>query len=107
MSLCIFLHPEPVRYFFFFRFRLFAFFWYLLLLNVGRQFNSETFIRQGAVLLQQAGRGGQHLHEEGVDVVLQVRLLPGLGLDPVLQVDDRLDKVLERKRDDDVSTFFC
>ena len=66
------------------------------LLNGVRQLDTEAVAGKAAVLLQQAGRGGQDLREQRVDVVLEVGLLPGLAFDSLLKVDDRLDQVLKQ-----------
>ena len=64
-----------------------------LLLNVWRQFDSETVVGQTSVFLKETWGGREDLHEEGVDVVLQVGLLPGLTLDALLQSHDRLNQI--------------
>ena len=66
-----------------------------LLLNVWRQFDSETVVGQTSVFLKETWGGREDLHEEGVDVVLQVGLLPGLTLDALLQSHDCFDQILK------------
>ena len=65
------------------------------LLNGVRQLDSEAVTGQAPVLLEQAGGRGQDLHEQRVDVVLEVGLLPGLAFDSLLKVDDGFNQVLE------------
>ena len=62
-----------------------------------RELQSKGFAGQAGVLLEKAGGRGQHLHQQGVDVVLQVGLLPGLMFDAVLEADDGLDQVLQQE----------
>ena len=70
---------------------------FFFLLNAVRELQSKGFAGQAGVLLEKAGGRGQHLHQQGVDVVLQVGLLPGLMFDAVLEADDGLDQVLQQE----------